>query len=255
MSQTDFNTANASGLLFRQDLNNHLAAIVSNFSGNTAPLTTTAFMWWVDTSGAYPILRQRNAADSAWIEIGRIDVANFGLLPLTGGTITGPLLFSNTDYMTIPKGTTAQRPLTPVEPSIRYNTDLVTVECYKAGAWSDIGGGGYNLTATQAISSGGTITTSTSDKMQARKVQGASAPQVASTTPFGVSGGWKDGAVISLIGADDINTLSITPTDVNYGILPGVGGGASDCELKKGFIVEYIWDATLIRFYEKTRNF
>lgn len=250
MSQTDFNVANASGLLVRQDLNNHLAAIVSKFSGNSAPTTTVPFMDWVDTSGAYPIWKQRNAADSAWIVLGRIDVANFGLLPLEGGTMSGPLLFSNTDYMAIPKGTTAQRPLTPTEPAIRYNTDLVTVECYKSGGWSDIGGGGFNLTATQAVSSGGTIASSTTDKQQARKVQGASAPQTASTTPFGAGGGWKDGTVIMLIGVDDTNSLTLTYNDINYGVLLN-----GDCELKKGTILKLFWDNIALRFYEISRSF
>jgi len=44
-----------------------LAAIVSNNSKATAPTTTYAFMWWADT--ANDILKQRNAADSAWINI------------------------------------------------------------------------------------------------------------------------------------------------------------------------------------------
>jgi hypothetical protein len=44
-----------------------LAAIVSNNSKASAPTTTYAYMWWADT--ANDILKQRNAADSAWINI------------------------------------------------------------------------------------------------------------------------------------------------------------------------------------------
>jgi hypothetical protein len=39
----------------------------------------------------------------------------------------------------LPVGTTAQRPGTPVEGQVRYNSTLATFEGYKAGAWSEIG--------------------------------------------------------------------------------------------------------------------
>ena len=67
MSTHDYIVDNQNGANFRSDLNNALAAIVSNNSKATAPTTTYAFMWWADT--AADILKQRNAADSAWINI------------------------------------------------------------------------------------------------------------------------------------------------------------------------------------------
>ena len=67
MSTHDYIVDNQNGANFRSDLNNALAAIVSNNSSATAPTTTYAFMWWADT--ANDILKQRNAADSAWISI------------------------------------------------------------------------------------------------------------------------------------------------------------------------------------------
>ena len=41
----------------------------------------------------------------------------------------------------LPKGTTAQRDVTPQDGYIRYNTDLGTFEGYKNGSWGSIGGG------------------------------------------------------------------------------------------------------------------
>ena len=67
MAEHDYVIANQNGANTRSDLNNALAAIVSNNSKATAPSTTYAYMWWADT--ANDILKQRNAADSAWISI------------------------------------------------------------------------------------------------------------------------------------------------------------------------------------------
>lgn len=48
-----------------------------------------------------------------------------------------------TDAIVLPNGTTAQRPGTPVNGMIRYNSTSGKFEAYQAGAWTDmIGGGG-----------------------------------------------------------------------------------------------------------------
>lgn len=67
MAQHDYNLANAAGASFRADANDALAAIVSNNSGASAPTTTFAYQLWADTTTG--ILKQRNAANSAWIDI------------------------------------------------------------------------------------------------------------------------------------------------------------------------------------------
>lgn len=75
MSQHDFNITNAdanSGVNFRAAVNAALQALASNNSGATEPATPFAYMWWADTTAG--LLKQRNAANNAWITIG----------PLTG---------------------------------------------------------------------------------------------------------------------------------------------------------------------------
>lgn len=67
MPQHDYNLADANGLAFRADLNGALAAIVSQNSGATEPATPFAYQFWADTTSGK--LKQRNAANSAWIEI------------------------------------------------------------------------------------------------------------------------------------------------------------------------------------------
>lgn len=141
-AQHDYDIANQSGLNFRTDINNVLQSIVTLNSGNSAPTTTFAFMFWVDTSGSDKILNIRNSANTAWISLGAVNKTNFGLVPLTGGTLTGPLSFSNTDHITLPNGTTAQRSGSPATGMLRYNTDLNSFEGYKNGAWGSLGGGG-----------------------------------------------------------------------------------------------------------------
>jgi len=95
----DYVIANGTGAAVRSDLNNALAAIVSNNSSSTEPTTTYAFQWWADTNTT--LLKFRNAANSAWITVGDYSAANFGLLTsataastylaLSGGTVTGAL--------------------------------------------------------------------------------------------------------------------------------------------------------------------
>jgi hypothetical protein len=90
MAQHDYILANQSGAAFRSDLNNGLAAIVSQNSGAAQPSTTYAYQWWANTTDG--LLYIRNAANNAWITVGTLADANLGLLSLAGGTLTGALL-------------------------------------------------------------------------------------------------------------------------------------------------------------------
>jgi hypothetical protein len=94
MAQHDYVIANQSGASFRADLNNGLAAIVSNNSGATAPSTTYAYMWWADTTTGQ--LKLRNAANSAWITITELD----GTLLMEDGSAASPGLAFATDLDT-----------------------------------------------------------------------------------------------------------------------------------------------------------
>lgn len=71
MSTHDYVIDNQSAVAFRADLNAALAAIVTQNSSATAPTVTFANMIWYDTSTN--ILKKRNEANSAWINLGTID--------------------------------------------------------------------------------------------------------------------------------------------------------------------------------------
>ena len=82
------------------------------------------------------------------------------------GTAVVPnnLIFSGTGTLTMPNGTTAQRP-TPAEGMIRYNTTEDEFEGYADGAWGSIGGGasagGAIYENTDDITENYTLTTGT----------------------------------------------------------------------------------------------
>jgi len=110
----DYVIANGTGAAVRSDLNNALAAIVSNNSSSTEPATTYAFQWWADTTNT--LLKIRNAANSAWVTVGDYSTANLGLLTTSsasstylakaGGTVTGALEIGTTGSLVF-EGTTA----------------------------------------------------------------------------------------------------------------------------------------------------
>jgi len=85
MAQHDYNISNQSGAAFRADLNNALAAIVSNNSGAAEPATTFAYQYWSDTNtGA---LKIRNAANNGWNTLFNLDGTWTSLI--AGGVVNG----------------------------------------------------------------------------------------------------------------------------------------------------------------------
>ena len=129
MSQNDFSISNASGAAVRADLNSALQALASISSGSSAPGTTYAHQLWLDTTTATaPVLKQRNAANDAWITVLSRDASgNIGL--------------STTGSIDLPVGTTAQRPGSPSEGMIRRNSTLSSFEGYTGSVWAPLGGG------------------------------------------------------------------------------------------------------------------
>jgi len=85
MATHDYVIANASGAAVRADLNNALAAIVTNNSNATEPATTYAYQWWADTTAGQ--LKLRNAANDGWVVIAELDGTKLmedGTAPLPG---------------------------------------------------------------------------------------------------------------------------------------------------------------------------
>tara|TARA_R100000458_G_scaffold58575_1_gene66929 strand:- start:731 stop:2224 length:1494 start_codon:yes stop_codon:yes gene_type:complete len=94
MATHDYVIANQSGAAFRTDLNNALAAIVSNNSNSSQPATRYAYQWWADTSAG--VMKIRNSANDGWIELFQLD----GTLTLEDGSAANPALAFRDDLNT-----------------------------------------------------------------------------------------------------------------------------------------------------------
>ena len=84
MATHDYVIANGTGAAVRSDLNDALAAIVSNNSGSSEPATTYAYQWWADTTAN--VLKIRNSANNAWITLRELD----GTMLIEDGSASAP---------------------------------------------------------------------------------------------------------------------------------------------------------------------
>ena len=97
----DYNIANASGASVRSDINSVLEAIKTCNSGGNDPSNPEPFMLYVDTADSNK-LKIRNSANNDFTEIGLVNSPNLGLLPVTGGTMTGGLRVDTSSSPTTP---------------------------------------------------------------------------------------------------------------------------------------------------------
>lgn len=109
MAQHDFSIANQTASNARADINSALQALASNNSGNSAPSTTYANMWWYENDTN--LLKIRNESDNAWISVAYLDGANWEILDNTqvvntSGTQIGVLGDQATSTWTTGTGTT-----------------------------------------------------------------------------------------------------------------------------------------------------
>jgi hypothetical protein len=79
------------------------------------------------------------------------------------GNLGGDVEFTATTSTTLPRGTTAERPESPTNGMIRYNTSFGTLEQYSSGSWSSIENAPliYNVSPTSFDGSSGTTFTIT----------------------------------------------------------------------------------------------
>lgn len=78
MAQHDLVVDNGDGATVRNDFNLALQALASMQTGATAPTTTYPLMLWGDSTNG--LLKQRNAANNAWLEVGDLNAAGLGIL-------------------------------------------------------------------------------------------------------------------------------------------------------------------------------
>lgn len=91
-----------------------------------------------------------------------------------GALITAyqPVMELDTQWLRIPTGTTAQRPASPANGMIRYNTTTSKLEGYEGGAWADLvqasGGGTFGSNFQQASNNVESSTTSSTFQQKLR---------------------------------------------------------------------------------------
>jgi hypothetical protein len=147
MSQSNYNIPNDSAPAVRAQLNSVFGSIATNNSGPTAPTTTFAYQWWYDTTTN--ILKMRNAADSAWIDIALFDQ--------TGGTFR--ILTQFADQATVEAGTDTVFPVNSlgVAQAIPARLNATgSAPIYAARAWVN-----FNGTGTVAIRASGNVSSIT----------------------------------------------------------------------------------------------
>jgi len=102
MPQADQIVQNATFPTVRADINDNLAALFGQSSGNSAPTVTVAFQPWIDTSTSPPTWKVRNGSNSAWITIGVLDPAQFqvsGLISGVNAIINGNPIINQRAYV------------------------------------------------------------------------------------------------------------------------------------------------------------
>jgi len=125
-------------------------------AGNPVVTNTTISSTWSNTtlSDIATALTGSVAADGQTPMTGNLDMNSNKIVNLAAGSTTGDAVnytqfttafvnpvFTGSEFMLIPKGTTAERPAVPVDGEMRYNTDTAQFEGYQGGAWGQLGGG------------------------------------------------------------------------------------------------------------------
>ena len=127
-------------------------------AGNPVVTGTTISSTWANStmSDLAAALTDSVAADGQTPMTGNLDLNTNKIVNLVAGsvagdaieyaqfktpTFTGNVTVTSTGFVLISSGTTAERPVSPVNGQIRYNTDYGQFEGYQGGAWGQLGGG------------------------------------------------------------------------------------------------------------------
>jgi hypothetical protein len=150
MATHDYVIDNQTAPNFRADLNNALAAIVSQNSNATAPSVAYANMFWYDT--ANNLLRKRNEANSGWITLGTIDEGTGTFTP-SGQPATQAQADWNTGTSTVESTITPAKLDDKIENKLNVSG---SAPIYACRAWVN-----FNGTGTVAIRASGNVSSIT----------------------------------------------------------------------------------------------
>jgi hypothetical protein len=216
MAQSDQSVQNATFPSVRADINDNLAALFSQSSGNSEPTVKVAFQPWVDTSSSPPVWKIRNGSNSSWITVGVLDPAGFqvgGITPIANGG-TGAI--------------TAALALAALLPSQAGNAGKGLVTDGTTATWTTING---ITSGTSVASTSGTTIDFISIPSTVKRItvmfsgvstNGTSTPQIQLGAGSVVTSGYNScGSVI--FGTTVADTANSTT-----GLIIGAGGDAGD---------------------------
>lgn len=109
--------------------NTTLSDIANALTGSVASDGQTPMTGNLDMNSRKIVLLANGTVSTDAINLGQLTAA-----------LTNPV-FAGTGFMLVPKGTTAERPVSPVNGEIRYNTTTSQFEGYQGGQWGQLGGG------------------------------------------------------------------------------------------------------------------
>ena len=127
-------------------------------AGNPVVTGTTIASTWANTTmnDLAAALTGSVASDGQTPMTGNLDLNTNKIVNLVAGTasgdaiefaqfktptFTGDVTITSTGFVLISAGTTAERPVSPANGQIRYNTTTSQFEGYQGGAWGQLGGG------------------------------------------------------------------------------------------------------------------
>ena len=121
--------------------NTTLSDIATALTGSVASDGQTPMTGNLDMNSQKVVLLANGTVSTDAINLGQLTAALTNTTVTGNLTVTGNGTFQGTGFVLISKGTTAERPVSPVEGQIRYNTDTDQFEGYQGGAWGQLGGG------------------------------------------------------------------------------------------------------------------
>ena len=195
----------------------------------------------------------------------QIAVVNGNTSPVIG-LASNPVV-PGTEGMVIPSGTSAQRPLTPTNGEVRYNTDTLRFEFYEGGAWINAGTGDGTVTSVTGVAGQINVATGTttpvisiSDNVILPGIQGAVLPKgtTGDRNPAPVTGqiryntttnlfegylnsGWSSFAVTAAVTSFSAGSTGLTPNSPTTGaiVLAGtliVSNGGTGATTLTGYV-------------------
>jgi hypothetical protein len=121
--------------------NTTLSDIATALTGSVASDGQTPMTGNLDMNSQKVVLLANGTVSTDAINLGQLTAALTNTTVTGNLTVTGNGSFGGTGFLLIPKGTTAERPVSPVNGEIRYNTTTSQFEGYQGGAWGQLGGG------------------------------------------------------------------------------------------------------------------